>query len=197
MTPIDRIKKNFEESAQTQMRTLETLVDAIAKAGDWMAQSLLDGHRIFSCGNGGSASHAQTFASEMLNRFETERPSLPAIALTADTSTLTSIANDYSYEEVFSKQIKALGQPNDILLPISTSGNSKNMIQVVLAARDRNLRIIALTGKTGGEIANLLDMEDIEIRVPATSTARIHEMHLLIIHCLSDLIDHQLFGGEE
>lgn len=130
-----------------------------------------------------------------MNRFERERPSLPALALTTDTSTLTSIANDYTYNEVFSKQIRALGQPGDVLLAISTSGNSANIVQAIQAAHDRDMTVVALTGRDGGDMASLLGQDDCEIRVPATSTARIQEVHLLVIHCLCDLIDEQLFGG--
>ena len=133
----------------------------------------------------------------MLNRFERERPSLPAIALTTDSSTITSIANDYSYEEVFSKQIRALGQEGDVLLAISTSGNSANVVQAIHAAHDRNMHVVALTGKDGGQIAPLLLPDDVEIRVPSNVTARVQEVHLLVIHSLCDLIDHQLFGSEE
>jgi len=133
----------------------------------------------------------------MLNRFETERPSLPTIALTTDSSTITSIANDYNYDQIFAKQIKALGQPNDILLAITTSGNSANVIQALHAAHDRGLKVVALTGREGGEIAPLLASQDVEIRVAAQSTSRIQETHLLILHCLCDLIDRQLFGNEK
>ena len=152
---------------------------------------------MLSCGNGGSAGDAQHFSSELLNRFERERPSLPAIALTTDSSTITSIANDYSYNEIFSKQIRALGQPGDVLLAISTSGNSANIIQAIQAAHDREMIVVALTGRDGGDMASLLLPEDVEIRVPAKVTARIQEVHLLAIHCLCDLIDSQLFGSEE
>jgi len=133
----------------------------------------------------------------MLNRFERERPSLPAIALTTDTSTITSIANDYSYEEIFSKQIRALGQDGDVLLAISTSGNSANVVQAIHAAHDRNMHVVALTGRDGGQIAPILLPDDVEIRVPSNVTARVQEVHLLVIHSLCDLIDHQLFGSEE
>src|SRR5699024_7037071 len=143
---------------------------------------------LLACGNGGAAGDAQHFSSEMLIRFERERPSLPALALTTDSSTITSIANDYSYEEVFAKQIRALGQQGDILLAISTSGNSANVVQAIHAAHDRNMKIVALTGRDGGAMAPLLQPDDIEIRVPSSVTARIQEVHLLAIHCLCDLI---------
>jgi D-sedoheptulose 7-phosphate isomerase len=196
MSVIERIKQNFHDSISTKNLSAELLSETIAKAGELMVQALLENHKILSCGNGGSAADAQHFSSEMLNRFETERPSLPAIALTTDTSTLTSIANDYQFDEIFSKQIKALGQPGDILLAISTSGNSKNIIQAIHSAHDRELHVIALTGREGGPIGSLMQSNDIEIRVPAQATARIQETHLLIIHCLCDLIDRALFSNE-
>ncbi len=196
MDLFQRIKHNFNESIQTKIAATDLLVDPIAQAGELMVQCLLSNHKILSCGNGGSAADAQHFSSEMLNRFESERPSLPAIALTTDPSTITSIANDYSYAEIFSKQIKALGQEGDILLAITTSGNSKNIIEAVSSAHLRNMHVIALTGRDGGELASLLGGDDVEIRVPAESTARIQETHLLIIHCLCDIIDRQLFETE-
>ena len=197
MDLLERIKHNFNESIQIKITSADVLVETIAQAGDSMAQCLVNNNKILSCGNGGSAADAQHFSSEMLNRFEAERPSLPAIALTTDPSTITSIANDYGYNEVFSKQIKALGQPGDVLLAISTSGNSKNILDAIEAAHLRDLRVVALTGRDGGEMANLLSAEDVEIRVPAESTARIQETHLLIIHCLCDIIDRQLFETED
>lgn len=193
----ERVRQHFNDSIQTKILAIDTLTDQIVHAGKSMAQCLLNNHKILSCGNGGSAGDAQHFSSELLNRFETERPALPAIALTTDTSTITSIANDYSYNEIFSKQIKALGQPGDILLAISTSGNSRNVIEAIHTAHDRNLQVIALTGREGGEMASLLLPSDIELRVPAAVTTRIQECHLLIIHCLCDLIDRQLFGHED
>jgi phosphoheptose isomerase len=193
MEHIERIKQHFNDSIQTKMIAADTLSEHILTAADLMVQCLLNNHKILSCGNGGSAGDAQHFSSELLNRFESERPSLPAIALTADSSTITAIANDYSYNDIFSKQIKALGQAGDILLAISTSGNSKNVCEAIDVAHQRNMRIIALTGNDGGSMANLLDNNDIEIRVPSHSTARIQESHLVIIHCLCDMIDCQLF----
>lgn len=192
-----RVRKHFNDSIQTKILAIDNLAEYIVSAGKLMAQCLLDNHKILSCGNGGSAGDAQHFSAELLNRFETERPPLPAIALTTDTSTITSIANDYSYNEIFSKQIKALGQTGDVLLAISTSGNSRNVVEAIDAAHDRNITVVALTGRDGGEIATLLGPNDVEIRVPAQSTANIQETHLVIIHCLCDLIDHQLFGSGE
>lgn len=195
-SPIDRIKLQMLESADTKRLAAEQLAPAIAAAGDTLVQCLISNNKILSCGNGGSAGDAQHFSSEMLNRYERERPSLPAIALTTDTSTLTSIANDYSYAEIFAKQIKALGQPGDILLAISTSGQSLNILRAIETAHDRQMTVVSLTGRDGGAIADLLKPDDIEIRVPADRTARIQEVHLLIIHCLCDMIDQSLFGQE-
>jgi D-sedoheptulose 7-phosphate isomerase len=191
-----RIKHNFSESIQVKQQAADTLAPVIVRAAERLIECFLNEHKVLSCGNGGSAGDAQHFSSEMLNRFERERPGLPAIALTTDTSTLTSIANDYHYAEVFSKQIRALGQPGDILLAISTSGNSANILNAIDAAHQRGMPVIALTGREGGEAAAMLSGQDVEIRVPAFSTARIQEVHLLIIHCLCDLIDYQLIGKE-
>ena len=198
--PMDmqhRIRQLFTDSIETKTRAMDVLGPSIEQGSQMMVNALLSEGKILTCGNGGSAGDAQHFSSELLNRFERERPSLPAIALTTDASTITSIANDYSYEEVFSQQIRALGQPGDILLAISTSGNSANVMQAIQAAHDREMHVVALTGRDGGAMASLLMPEDVEIRVPARSTARIQEVHLLAIHCLCDLIDRQLFGSEE
>ncbi|AFT66615.1 MAG: phosphoheptose isomerase [Cycloclasticus pugetii] len=196
MSLQERIYQHFTDSIQTKHDALESLPNSIELAGQAIVQSLLNNGKVLTCGNGGSAGDAQHFSSEMLNRFERERPSLPAIALSTDTSTLTSIANDYSYDEVFSKQIRALGQAGDILLAYTTSGNSKNIVSAISAAHDREMLVIVITGKDGGTIAanDLLQDSDIELRVPSNSTARIQEVHLLITHCLCDLIDFQLFG---
>ncbi len=193
----ERIKTNFTESIQTKIAASEILAEPIEQAGLIMVQCLLSGQKILACGNGGSAGDAQHFSAELLNRYETERPSLPAIALTTDSSTITSIANDYHYDEVFSKQLRALGNSGDVLLAISTSGNSKNVIKAIEAAVARDMPIIALTGKDGGDIAGLLGPNDVEIRVPASRTARIQEVHLLVIHCLCDIIDSTLFPQAE
>lgn len=192
-----RIRQLFTDSIETKTRAMDVLGPSIEQASQLMVNALLSERKLLSCGNGGSAGDAQHFSSELLNRFERERPSLPAIALTTDSSTITSIANDYSYEEVFSKQIRALGQAGDVLLAISTSGNSGNVIQAIQAAHDRDMQVVALTGRDGGTMTSLLLPDDVEIRVPARSTARIQEVHLLAIHCLCDLIDRQLFGSEE
>lgn len=197
MDLLARVHKHFGDSIQAKMAAADLLAEPILQAATAIANALIQGHKILTCGNGGSAADAQHFSSELLNRFERERPGLPAIALTTDTSTLTSIANDYHYNEIFSKQIRALGQENDILLAISTSGNSDNVIHAIQAAHHNHMLVIALTGKSGGKMAAQLNSNDIEIRVPHHVTARIQEVHLLIIHCLCDLIDQQIFGGEE
>jgi D-sedoheptulose 7-phosphate isomerase len=188
------VKEHFAESVATKQAATELLAPAIARAGQLMAQSLLDDGKIFSCGNGGSAADSQHFAAELLNRFEMERPGLPAIALTTDSSTLTSIANDYAYEDIFAKQITALGRDNDVLLAISTSGNSENVNRAIDAAHERAVNVVALSGRDGGRMALLLSDDDVEIRVPAERTARIQEVHLVVLHCLCDLIDQTMFG---
>lgn len=190
---IEKIKANFTESIQTKIAAGEILPEAIWQASKMMVEALIRGNKILSCGNGGSAGDAQHFSSEMLNRYERDRPSLPAMALTTDSSTITSIANDYSYDEVFSKQVRALGQAGDILFAISTSGNSRNVINAMEAALSRDMTIVALTGKDGGEMAGLLGNNDVEIRVPSSRTARIQEVHLLVIHNLCECIDDSLF----
>lgn len=195
MNDLDRIKQHFALSIETKQKALESLPDSIAAASSVMIRALRAGNKILSCGNGGSAGDAQHFSSELLNRFEMERPGLPAMALTTDSSTLTSIANDYAYSEIFSKQVLALGREGDVLLAISTSGNSDNVAAAIHAAHERQMPTIALTGKDGGEIAGTLSDRDIEVRVPSDSTARIQESHLVIIHCLCDLIDQHLFGN--
>ena len=194
MDLTSRIKQNFHDSINTKQLAADLLAEPLATAAQMITQCLLGGGKILSCGNGGSAGDAQHFSSEMLNRFEMERPGLPAVALTTDSSTLTSIANDYSYDQVFSKQVSALGQQGDILLAISTSGNSTNVNRAIEAAHEREMQVIALSGKQGGEMASALTADDVEIRVPSDSTARIQEVHLLAIHCICDLVDHQLLG---
>lgn len=191
---IDRVSSLIEESIETKQLALHSLPENIVRAAQTMTRCLANGNKIMSCGNGGSAADAQHFSSEMLNRFELERPSLPAIALTTDTSTITSIANDYDYEQIFARQIKGLGQAGDILLAITTSGNSGNIIKAVKTAHERGIQIVALTGRDGGELESVLSEQDIEIRSPGSSTARIQEIHLLTIHCLCDSIDHSLLG---
>jgi len=193
----DRILGHFHASAQTKLEAADTLAPLIEQAARLMVHSLTQGGKILACGNGGSAADAQHFASEMVNRFEHERPGLAAIALTTDTSTLTSIANDYAYDQVFARQVKALGQPGDLLLAISTSGNSPSVLQAVEAAHARSMQVIALTGRNGGSLAEQMQDDDVFLCVPAESTARIQEVHLLIIHCLCDAVDSVLLGVEE
>jgi len=194
MNLIEIIEHNFAENIATKQRTLEKAQNAIALAAQLMTHSLLSGGKILSCGNGGSAGEAQLFSSKMLNRFQMERPGLPAIALSTDTSVLTSIANDYSYDQIFSRQVAALGQDTDILLIITTSGNSGNIVSAIDTAHERNMKVIALTGHNGGEVSARLQQDDVEVRVDSDSPIRIQETHLLIIHCLGDLVDSQLMG---
>jgi D-sedoheptulose 7-phosphate isomerase len=195
MDPLTRIRDHFAESIATKQTSAEALAESIAAGGRIMSDALLADGKILSCGNGGSAADSQHFSSELLNRFEMERPGLPAMALTTDSSTLTSISNDYSYEEIFSKQVRALGKPQDVLLGISTSGNSENVIRAINAAHERGMKVVALSGRDGGRMADMFEEGDVEIRVPATRTARIQEVHLLVIHCLCDLIDTTLLGS--
>ena len=195
MDLISRIDKNFQDSISIKQLSSEILAEPISRSAKLITQCFLNGGKILSCGNGGSAGDAQHFSSEMLNRYEMERPGLPAIALTTDSSTITSIANDYHYNQIFSKQVTALGHAGDILLAISTSGNSENVNAAIDAAHDRDMTVVALDGKSGGEMVERLSISDIEIRVPSESTARIQEVHLLVIHCICDLVDHQLMGG--
>lgn len=197
MDLIARINQQFNDSIQAKQQAMNAVAPGIAHAAEAMTRAMLNERKVLSCGNGGSAADAQHFSSEMLNRYEMERPGLPAIALTTDSSTITSIANDYQFEDIFSKQIRALGQAGDILLAISTSGNSVNIINAIHAAHDREMLVVALNGRDGGLISDLLINQDVEIRVPAMSTARVQEVHILIIHCLCDLIDQQLLGPED
>ncbi|MDE0789272.1 MAG: phosphoheptose isomerase [Woeseiaceae bacterium] len=196
MDPIARVRGHFTESIAIKVTAAEQIAESIAAAGQVMSDAILNDGKIMSCGNGGSAADAQHLSSELLNRFEMERPGLPAIALTTDSSTLTSISNDYAYEEIFSKQVRALGKEQDVLLGISTSGNSENVIRAIAAAHERGMNVIALTGGDGGRMANIFQPGDVEIRVPATRTARIQEVHLIVIHCLCDLIDTTLLGEQ-
>jgi D-sedoheptulose 7-phosphate isomerase len=193
-TLITRVKNNFQESILTTRNCMEDLAPIIAQAAAQMIQALLTDRKILICGNGGSAADAQHFSAELLNRFERERPGLPAISLTTDTSTITAIGNDYHFDDIFSKQVRALGQAGDVLLGISTSGNSRNVIRAIEAAHERGIVCVALNGREGGEIAGLLTGLDVNICVPGSSTARIQEVHSIVIHCLCDLIDYQLLG---
>ena len=196
MDLVSRINQHFTDSAQLKLHAMELLVGPLVSASERMVQCLMKEGKILSCGNGGSAADAQHFAAELLNRFEMERPPLAAMALSTDTSTITSIANDYHFNEIFSKQIRALGQPGDILLAISTSGNSANVMEAIHVAHDRKMDVVALTGNKGGKIAALLGPGDVHICVPAERTARIQEVHLLCLHCMCDAIDCLLLGVE-
>jgi D-sedoheptulose 7-phosphate isomerase len=191
-----RISGHFADSAKAKMEAAKVLTEPLRVAAERMVQCLMNEGKILACGNGGSAADAQHFSAELLNRFEMERPPLAAVALTTDTSTITSIGNDYDFNQIFSKQVRALGQPNDLLLAISTSGNSRNVIEAVQAAHERQMGVIALTGKNGGTMGELLGPDDVHICVPQSSTARIQEVHILCLHCMCDAIDCLLLGVE-
>lgn len=190
----ERVLEHFRESVSVKQASA-ALAPMITKAARVMTQSLEQDGKILSCGNGGSAADAQHFSSELLNRFERERRPLAGLALTTDSSTLTSVANDYDYSDIFAKQVAALGRPGDVLLAISTSGNSVNIVRAIEAAHEQDLVVVALTGRDGGTIARGLSEADVELRIPAQRTCRIQEVHLLIIHCLCDLIDEAILGG--
>ena len=196
MMTNQRIQAHFQESAELKLRAAAALAEPISQAVELMFMALSNGNKILACGNGGSAGDCQHFAAELIGRFERERLPLPAIALTTDTSIITAVGNDYSFNDIFSKQVQAFGQPGDVLLAISTSGNSANVVAAVEAALERDMRIVALTGKGGGALAGLLSDVDVHICVPHDRTARIQEVHLLAIHCLCDGIDVALFGEE-
>lgn len=191
-----RIGQHFADSAQLKLEAVEVLTEPLRRSAERIVQSLMNEGKILVCGNGGSAADAQHFSAEMLNRFEMERPPLPAIALTTDSSTITSIANDFDYDQIFAKQVRALGQSEDLLLAISTSGNSRSVIEAILAAHERQMGVVALTGRGGGALAGLLGQDDVHICVPHTNTARIQEVHILCLHCLCDAIDCLLLGVE-
>ncbi len=196
MPLLQRIEQHFMASIDAKQSTLETMGSCVVHAAELMAERLRQGGKILICGNGGSAADAQHFAAELVNRFEIERPGLAAIALTTDSSALTSIANDYAFEQIFARQVRALGRPGDLLLAISTSGHSPNVLAAMAAAQEIGMTTVTLTGRDGGPMARQLTGNDMEIRVSATATARIQEVHILVIHCLCDLIDHLLFGKE-
>jgi D-sedoheptulose 7-phosphate isomerase len=196
MDLVARISQHFSDSAQVKLKAVEMLAGPIADAVETMVAALRGNRKILACGNGGSAADSQHFAAELLNRFEMERPGLAAVALTTDSSTMTSIANDYDFSQIFSKQVRALGQSGDVLLAISTSGNSPNVIEAISAAHEQDMRVVALTGKSGGRIGEVLRTDDVHICVPHDKTARIQEVHLLALHCLCDGIDCLLLGVE-
>jgi D-sedoheptulose 7-phosphate isomerase len=188
------LKQHFEEGIELRRRMAETMPAQIARAGEALAQALSSGKKALSCGNGGSAADAQHFAAELVGRFERERPGLPAVSLTTDTSALTAIANDYDFDRVFSKQVEALGNAGDVLLAISTSGNSKNVIEAARAAQARQLVVIALTGRDGGALGKMMRPQDFHLNVAHPRTMRIQEIHLLAIHCLCEVVDNVIFG---
>ena len=192
-----RINKQFEDSVQVKLHSKNVLAQPIADTAQAMADCLHKDGKILCCGNGGSAADAQHFAAELINRFEMERPPLAAVALTTDSSVLTSIANDYDYNQIFSKQVHGLGRSGDVLLAISTSGNSVNVVAAIKAAHERSMRVVALTGRDGGKMGAMLQQGDVHICVPTQSTARIQEVHLLALHCICDGIDHLLFGEKK
>lgn len=197
MSEITEIKALFDASIATKQRASEVMAEQISKAVDCLILAIENGKKILSCGNGGSAADAQHFSSELINRFHHDRPSIPAIALTTDSSTITSIANDYHYDETFSRQISSLGQPGDVLLAISTSGNSGNVVRAMQVAHEKGMNIIALTGRDGGKMAQEIKDSDIELRVPSDTTARIQEVHLLMIHILCARIDRRIYNLDE
>jgi D-sedoheptulose 7-phosphate isomerase len=195
LSPLSvRIEQHFLDSIATKQQALQVLVEPIELAVAMMTTALADDHKILACGNGGSAADAQHFAAELVGRFERERPELAALSLATDTSALTAIANDYDYRQVFAKQVRALGRAGDVLFAISTSGNSDNVLAAVQAAHDRGMSVVALTGKKGGKMRDVLSPDDIHICIPADRTARIQETHLLVLHCLCDGIDYNLLG---
>ena len=189
----ERIQAHFAESIQTKIVAAEALPEFIESAAKAIAETLINGNKILVCGNGGAAALAQIFASHLLNKYEKERPSLPAISITADSALLSAIASDSHFDEIYAKQISALAQSGDILMVISHGGNSRNMIKAVEMALSKSIQVIALNGVDGGELAGLLGSDDIEIRAPSDRGSRIEEIHLLVINCISDLIDQQLF----
>ena len=191
------LRTHFEEGIELRRRMADTLPAHIARAGEALAAALKSGRKALSCGNGGSAADAQHFAAELAGRFERERPGLPAVALTTDTSALTAIANDYGYDLVFSKQVEALGTEGDVLLAISTSGNSKNVIEAMKAAQARGLAVIALTGRDGGAMGRMCGPRDFHINVAHPRTMRVQEVHLLVVHCLCEVVDNVIYGEKK
>ena len=196
-TSIEKIQSHFEESIETKRAAMASTIAEIVEAGELMVETLRNGGKILSCGNGGSAGDAQHFSAELLNRFEMERPGMPAIALTTDSSAITAIANDYAYQDIFAKQVLALGNAADLLLAISTSGNSPNVLRAVDSAHELHMKVVALTGCDGGAMQGALEKTDVEIRVPAERTARIQEVHILVIHALCEFIESTLFGNSD
>ena len=197
MDYAEHLRKHFVEGIELRTRMAETMPAELARAGQALALALKGGRKVLSCGNGGSAADSQHFAAEMVGRFERERAGLPGIALTTDTSALTAIANDYDFDRVFSRQVEALGQPGDFLLAISTSGNSKNVIEAIKAAQAKGMATIALTGRDGGAMARMLRPDDFHLNVAHPRTMRVQEIHLLAIHCLCEVVDNVIFGEKK
>ncbi|HYC35058.1 MAG TPA: phosphoheptose isomerase [Usitatibacter sp.] len=191
------LRRHFEEGVELRRRMAETLPQEIARAGEALANALKAGRKALACGNGGSAADSQHFAAELVGRFERERPGMPAIALTVDSSALTAIANDYDFERVFSKQVEALGQPGDVLLGISTSGNSKNVMEAMKVAQAKGLVVIALTGRDGGAMGKMCRPQDFHLNVAHPRTMRVQEVHLLVVHCLCEVVDNLIYGEKQ
>ena len=194
---IEHLRAHFDEGIELRKRMAQTLPAEIARAGEALANALKSGRKALACGNGGSAADSQHFAAELVGRFERERPGLPGIALTVDSSALTAIANDYDYDRVFSKQVEALGNAGDVLLAISTSGNSKNCIEAIRSAQARGMVVIALTGRDGGAMGRMTRANDFHLNVSHARTMRVQEVHLLVIHCLCEVVDTILFGEKK
>jgi D-sedoheptulose 7-phosphate isomerase len=192
-----RIRMHFSDSAELKLAAAEVMAPEIARASALMTDCLLADGKVLACGNGGSAADSQHFAAEIVGRFERERPGMPAIALTVDSSALTAIANDYDFDRVFSKQVEALGQPGDVLLGISTSGNSKNVVEAIRVAQAKGLAVIALTGRDGGAMAKMLRPDDFHLNVAHPRTMRVQEIHLLVIHCLCEVVDNVIYGEKK
>jgi D-sedoheptulose 7-phosphate isomerase len=191
------LRTHFEEGIELRRRMAQTLPQEIARAGQALANALKSGHKALACGNGGSAADSQHFAAEIVGRFERERPGMPAIALTVDSSALTAIANDYDWDRVFAMQVSALGQEGDVLLAISTSGNSKNVVKAIEAAHSKNMTVIALTGRDGGAMGRMLGPQDFHLNVAHPRTMRVQEIHLLVVHCLCEVVDNVIFGEKK
>ena len=194
--PVVRIQQHFEASAQLKFDAAPLLAPLVARGVDTLVAAVMSGGKVLACGNGGSAADSQHFAAEFMGRFERERPELAALALTTDSSILTAVGNDYSFDEVFAKQVRGLGRPGDVLIAITTSGNSRNVLAAIEAAHQKDMRVIALTGRGGGKLAALMREDDVHVCVPHERTARIQEVHLLVLHCLCDGVDVALLGEE-
>lgn len=197
MDLVAHLRQHFIEGIELRQRMAETLPAEIAKAGTALAEALRTGHKVLACGNGGSAADSQHFAAEIVGRFEREREGMPAIALTVDTSAITALANDYDWDRVFAMQLRALARPGDFLLAISTSGNSRNVIEAIRAAHEKDVRVIALTGKDGGAMGRMLRPGDFHLNVAHPRTMRVQEIHLLAIHSLCEVVDNVIYGEKK